>query len=218
MRKINFSEKRVHTFDINSTPQRGTCARAARRREENGSDGSRCRTPAVTLIVTSHALYLSHSAHDLLMKYASRARRSSCARLLRSAFSPLPHHPHLLSMNIRASSPGLVFYVCPSLRLLFLSGFFFPSRSLPVAPSLPPPSLSLPLTLPTRSFSHCIHFCAFKKSPRITNLEESDLTRGTQGRVEEPKGKQTRTDRVSRMFRHASKGFLEDGSDGLDRN
>lgn len=145
MRKINFSEKRVHTFDINSTPQRGTCARAARRREENGSDGSRCRTPAVTLIVTSHALYLSHSAHDLLMKYASRARRSSCARLLRSAFSPLPHLPHLLSMNIRASSPGLVFYVCPSLRLLFLSGFFFP-----LAPCLWPPPSSLP---PSRSLS-----------------------------------------------------------------
>lgn len=33
------------------------------------------------------------------------------------------------------------------------------------------PSLSLSLSL-----SHCIHFCAFKKSPRITNLAESRLT------------------------------------------
>lgn len=54
----------------------------------------------------------------------------------------------LLSMNVRRS---LLFYVFPSLRLSLH------------------PSLSV-----TRA--HCIHFCAFKKSPRITNLAESELT------------------------------------------
>lgn len=45
--------------------------------------------------------------------------------------------------------------------LSFLSVFFY--------------LLSHSLTLP-----RCIHYCAFKKSPRITNLEESELSRVTE--------------------------------------
>lgn len=63
----------------------------------------------------------------------------------------------------------LLFYAFPSLR---------PFLSIPLSPS----------HCHTHSLSHCIHFCAFKKSPRITNLAESELN----GVTEDYKRKQNK--------------------------
>lgn len=123
-----------------------------------------------------HFLYLSslsrtsRTDHNALMKYASGV----------SGYDPAPGVPvrvlapaaRLLSMNVRRP---LLFYAFPSLRLFL---------------SLPPPPLSLSLSL-----SLCIHFCAFKKSPRITNLAESELT-GVTGLTN---GKKTRTHQGTRL-------------------
>jgi len=113
-------------------------------------------TPAVTVIVTSHVLYLSPLSRCSWSGYEI-CIMLFLAPLLQSVFSLL------LSACCQWTSSflsALFLYVFPSLRLLFLSGFF------------PPLSLSPPLNLSLISLSHCIHFCAFKKSPRITNLEE----------------------------------------------
>ena len=115
------------------------------------------------------------------MKYASG---SSCVQCCSSCTQPPPPvrvfaaAVRLLSMNIQRVLSALFLYVFPSLRLFFLSGFFSPPLSLSLSLSFSPIiSISLPPSLsPSPSLSHCIHFCAFKKSPRITNLEESELT------------------------------------------
>lgn len=73
----------------------------------------------------------------------------------------------LLSMKVLLSSPLLRVSIAPPLSLH--------------------PSLSLSLSH-THSLSHCIHFCAFKKSPRITNLAESELN----GVTEDYKRKQNK--------------------------
>lgn len=72
-------------------------------------------------------------------------------------------------MNVRRP---LLFYAFPSLRP-------FLSISLSLLSYCNPASLSL---------SHCIHFCAFKKSPRITNLAERELN----GVTEDYKRKQNK--------------------------
>lgn len=104
---------------------------------------------------------------NVLMKYESRISgfRSNWEDPVR-VFAPAAR---LLSMNVPCP---LLFYAFSSLRL-------FPSSlSLSHCHSL---SLSLPLSL-----SHCIHFCAFKKSPRITNLAESELNGVTEDYKRKP--------------------------------
>ena len=158
------------------------------------------------------------------MKYASG---SSCVQCCSSCTQPPPPvrvfaaAVRLLSMNIQRVLSALFFYVFPSLRLFFLSGFPPPLSFTPIISiSLPPLSLSLPLSL-----SHCIHFCAFKKSPRITNLEESELTGVTEEEGYGLRKRKTNKDGTGQtsppsflpLFQHASETLLEDGSDGLDR-
>lgn len=78
----------------------------------------------------------------------------------------LPSAVGLLSMNIQrppplpplSSSSSSALYVSPWLRLFLRSGFL--SLSCTHIHSLSP------------SLFHCIHFCAFKKSSRITNQPE----------------------------------------------
>lgn len=69
-----------------------------------------------------------------------------------------------------------------------------------------------PPPLPIWIFFHCIHFCAFKKSPRITNLEESEKQSERGGFRTRKENKQGRTGhlyssmRVNPFWRMAAMG------------
>lgn len=131
------------------------------------------------------------------------------------------------AVQLSASSPRLYARCPPAVNERPPSS---PSSTLlrvSIAPPLSlhsPPSLSMSLSL-----CHRIHFCAFKKSPRITNLAESELT----GVTEDYKRKQNKDGPGDAFrfffspfpffflfkiyFQHASKTVLKDSSDGLDR-
>lgn len=185
--------------------------RAAARRQER-----REPLPALrgTATVTSHILDLS--PHFTTQIWRSWSGSAACTGLLpvllllRSVFS------RLLSACCQwtsSASPRLYSSTCFHRSA---SSSYLDFLSLSLSLSSPPHTRSLSLSLSLcLSLSHCIHFCAFKKSPRITNLEESEQSRVP----EEAAGcqpKQTRTDRLL-LFQHASQTFLKDGSDGLDR-
>lgn len=121
------------------------------------------------------------NSHAVLMKYTSgcflaplRPSTPCFGCSCRPAVNEHPVRPPRLSVPLRVS-------VAPPLPPIWMI-FFTPS------------SLSHTHTL-THSLSllHCIHFCAFKKSPRITNLAESELTEVTGGLRTTNENKQGRT-------------------------
>lgn len=112
-----------------------------------------------------------------MIKGSPRKHRNSCSirqHLYLSSYSRI-HHNVLLkyasgfAIQLSASSPCFCACCPPAVNERPPSS---PLLRVSIAPPLSlHPSLSLSLSL-----SHCIHFCAFKKSPRITNPAESELT------------------------------------------
>ena len=111
-------------------------------------------------------MMLSLPAHRAAPRAAPAAHTAAPLRVLPAAVC-------LLSMKHPARPLCLYSSTCFHRSALFFLSGFFPSSSSPL--SLPPYLSHPPCLSLTLSPSRCIHFCAFKKSPRITNLEESEL-------------------------------------------
>lgn len=85
-----------------------------------------------------------------------------CTMLLQPPSSPCFCGCYLPAVNEHLGFILVRVSVAPPLLPIWI--FFTPSSSL----------------TPSLSDSRCIHFCAFKKSPRFPNLEESELTGATE--------------------------------------